>query len=103
MPIIGKLEALVGEITIHLCKGVTGEVVSANLPDDVPIPMVLEILDKLFDIGIDGQHDRFVLYNISQKFEYSTTDTLAGRSTAGGDLNILVDSTGCAFDPKLQP
>lgn len=87
-----------GAITIHVCKGTTGEVVSTDVPDDIRIPELLQLLNNRHAIGIAGRLDRFVLYNISQRFEYDPTDTLAGRSTERGDLNIVVDMAHCVFD-----
>ncbi|MGD0338908.1 MAG: hypothetical protein ABSB78_08975 [Bacteroidota bacterium] len=92
-----------GVIKIHVCKSKSGEVVSTNVPDDIPIPEVLQILDSRHEIGIKGKPEQFVLYNISQQFEYHPTDTLAGRSTADGDLSIVVDTSFCtpeAIIPK---
>lgn len=91
-----------GEITIHLCKGITGEVVSAKLPDDLPIPEILGLVDRQFNFGIGGREDRFVMYNISQKFEYASADTLSSRATEGGDLNLIVDSAHCVFEPAKK-
>ncbi len=92
-----------GEIIIHLCKGISGEVVRAELPDDVPIPEVMAIIDRKYGLGMGDRSEHYVLYNISQKFEYTPADTLAGRSTAPGDLNILVDSMRCEFAPAGKP
>ncbi len=94
-------EVSVGIITIHVCKGNSGEVVSTNVPDDIPIPEVLQFLDSRHGIGIEGRSEQFVLYNISQRFEYHQTDTLAGRGTTGGDLNIVVDTAHCALDTVI--
>ncbi len=84
-----------GVITIHICNGKSGEVVSTNVPDDIPIPDVLQLLDNRYRIGVAGRPEQFVLYNISQRFEYEPTDTLAGRLTARGDLSIVVNASHC--------
>jgi acyl-CoA-binding protein len=89
----------VGEITIHVCNGISGEVVSTNVPDDIPVPDVIQLLENLYRIGTVGNQEQRVLYNISQKFEYEPTDTLAGRSTGQGDLNIVIDTSRCDHDP----
>ncbi len=86
-----------GEITIHLCKGSSGEVVSTTVPDDIQISKLLALLDAKYAIGMGDRADQFVLYNISQHFEYDSVDTLAGRMTERGDLNILVDMARCEF------
>jgi hypothetical protein len=88
----------VGVITIHVCNGKSGEVVSTNVPDDIPIPDVLQLLDNRYRIGVAGRPEQFVLYNISQQFEYEPTDTLAGRSTGRGDLSIVVNASHCPHE-----
>jgi hypothetical protein len=85
----------VGVITIHVCNARSGEVVSTNVPDDIPIPDILQLLDNRYRIGVAGRPEQFVLYNISQRFEYEPTDTLAARSTARGDLSIVVNASRC--------
>ena len=91
-----------GEITIYVCNGRSGEVVSTDVPDDIPIPDVLQLLVSRYRIGTVEQPEHCVLYNISQRFEYQPTDTLAGRLTGKGDLNIVVDTSHCPYDPDIQ-
>ena len=74
-----------GQIAVAMLdpKGVETGV---ELPDDVPVKLMLPTLVQAMGYGEGCQ-----LYNRSQHFWYQPTDTLASRHTFGGDKLRLME------------
>ncbi len=83
------------DVKINVCKSRSGEVASISVPDDLPASQILVYLDTQHHLGILNSPAEYVLYNITQEFEYAAGDSLRSRSTGEGDLIIVAERFPC--------
>lgn len=79
-----------GKITLAIGKGFSGEIFRYEVDDDLKVDeLVKKFIDEIYD-G-DGEVNDFVLFNLTQGFEYRDDETLADRKTKTGDVVLLID------------
>ncbi len=77
-------------ITLAVGKGFSGEIFRYEVDDSLKIDdLVRRFIVEIYD-G-DGEVGDFVLFNLTQGFEYESNETLADRKTKSGDVVLLID------------
>ncbi len=79
-----------GRITLAVGKGFSGEIFRYEVDDSLKIDdLVRKFIVEIYD-G-DGEVGDFVLFNLTQGFEYESNETLADRKTKSGDVVLLIN------------
>ncbi len=79
-----------GRIILAVGKGFSGEIFRYELDDDLTVNELLKKFIAEIYNG-DGESSDFVLFNLTQGFEYGADETLADRKTKTGDVILLID------------
>ncbi len=82
---------------VRVCRTRSGEVVSTSFPEETPVSEVLRFPDIVHTFDLSGSPDEYVLFNITQSFEYEDHDTLTGKSTRNGDLLMITVRPSCGL------
>lgn len=81
---------VMGKITLAVGKGFSGEIFRCEVDDDLKIDEIVKrFIDEIY-MG-DGDVGDFVLFNLSQGFEYQGQETLSDRGTKSGDVVLMID------------
>jgi len=78
------------KITLAVGKGFSGEIFRYEVDDESNIGELI----KKFVREIYGEREdalNFVLFNLTQKFEYENNETLSSKGTKSGDILLLID------------
>jgi hypothetical protein len=79
-----------GRVTLAVGKGFSGEIFRYEVDDDLTVnELVKKFIAEIYN-G-DGKESDFVLFNLTQGFEYKSDETLASRKTKTGDVILLID------------
>lgn len=79
-----------GKVILAIGKDFSGEIFRYEVDDSLKV----DDLAKKFIVEIydgDGKANDFVLFNLSQGFEYKAGETLADKGTRNGDVILLID------------
>ncbi|CUS96909.1 hypothetical protein [Candidatus Chrysopegis kryptomonas] len=78
------------KITIAVGKGLSGEIYRYEVDDEVKVDELMSrIISEIYN-G-DGVVEDFVLFNLTQGFEYRNDETLSSRGTRNGDVVLMID------------
>jgi len=78
------------KITLAVGKGFSGEIFRFEVDDNSRVDEVLKkFVSEIYDAGREAED--FVLFNLSQGFEYRAYETLSDRGTRSGDVVLLID------------
>jgi len=78
------------KITLAVGKGFSGEIFRYEVDDESNIGELI----KKFVREIYGEQEdalNFVLFNLTQKFEYENNETLSSKGTKSGNVLLLID------------
>jgi hypothetical protein len=78
------------KITLAVGKGFSGEIFRYEVDDESNIGELI----KKFVREIYGEREdalNFVLFNLTQKFEYENNETLSSKGTKSCDVLLLID------------
>ncbi|CUU04200.1 hypothetical protein JGI1_00925 [Candidatus Thermokryptus mobilis] len=78
------------KITLAVGKGFSGEIFRYEVDDESNIGELI----KKFVREIYGEQEdalNFVLFNLTQKFEYENNETLLSKGTKSGDVLLLIN------------
>ncbi|MEN3038378.1 MAG: hypothetical protein ABDI07_04360 [Candidatus Kryptonium sp.] len=79
-----------GKITLAVGKGFSGEIFRYEIDDEFNVGEVMKrFIDEIYEGSRDAED--FVLFNLSQGFEYKSDETFAGKGTKNGDIVLLID------------
>ncbi len=77
-------------MVVYVSKGFSGEITRVEIdPACTPETRMPELVGKIF--GPDFDSDEFVLFNVTQEFEYSEGESFAAN-THDNDLLLLMNS-----------
>lgn len=78
------------KITLAVGKGFSGEIFRYEVDDESNIG---ELIEKFVREIYGEQEDalNFVLFNLTQKFEYENNETLLSKGTKSGDVLLLIN------------
>ncbi|MCS7229388.1 MAG: hypothetical protein RMJ81_07315 [Candidatus Kryptonium sp.] len=78
------------KITLAVGKGFSGEIFRYEIDSEFNVgEMIKKFVNDIYHGGRDVKD--FVLFNLSQGFEYKTDETFAGTGTKNGDIVLLID------------
>ncbi len=77
-------------ITLAVGKDFSGEIFRCEVDDNLKVNDIVRRFIKEIYNG-DGNVDDFVLFNLSQGFEYQSHETLSDKGTKSGDVVLMID------------
>ncbi len=78
------------KITIAVGKGFSGEIYRYEIDDEVKVDELMSrFINEIYDGN--GVVEDFVLFNLTQGFEYKSNETLSSKGTKNGDVVLMID------------
>ncbi len=78
------------KITLAVGKGFSGEIFRYEVDDETNIgELIKKFVREIYGEQMDALN--FVLFNLTQRFEYEDSETLSSKGTKSGDVLLLID------------